>query len=70
MWVVDNPTEETIPYEPRGADEVPISLFPLPSVREGCIVDGWIVRCWFRRDWVIVNASEVIVLVDAKDVAE
>ncbi len=62
--------EETLLYEPRGADEVPILLFALPFVREGCIVDGWVIGCWFRRDRVSVNAGEVLVLVDAKDVAE
>ena len=62
--------EETLPYEPRGADEVPILLFALLVVCEGCIVDGWVVRCWFRRDHVSVNAGEVVVLVDAKDVVK
>ena len=39
-------------------------------MREGCIVNGWVVQYGFRRDPIGVNAGEVVVLVDAKDVAE
>ena len=62
--------EKTLPYEPRGVNEVPILLFALSFVREGCIVDGWVVQSGFYRGRVGVNAGEVVVLVDAKDVSK
>ena len=39
-------------------------------MREGCIVDDWVVRYGFRRDRVVVNAGEIVLLVDAKDVTK
>ncbi len=62
--------EETFPYEPRGADEVPILLLAFTIVCGCLVVDGWVVQCRFCGVFLGEDAGEFIVLVNTKYVAK
>jgi hypothetical protein len=70
MYVINDPLEETFPDGPCGANEVPILLLAFTFVCGHCVVDGWVVRCGFRRDCIGGDAGEFLVLVVTKYVPE